>query len=104
METLVYLAGGELVFEHGEGMARRAVGPGDVLYEAPSELHQVRNEGTVDALALLAVIDRRRGRARLVSAAGTPTSRRCAGGRGDGQRDRRHPALVPRGARATSAP
>jgi quercetin dioxygenase-like cupin family protein len=58
VETIVYLAGGELVFEHGEGMQRRlAVGPGDVLYEAPSELHQVRNEGTVDALALLAVID-----------------------------------------------
>ena len=58
VETLVYLAGGELVFEHGEGMNRRlSVGPGDVLYEAPAELHQVRNEGTVDALALLAVID-----------------------------------------------
>jgi quercetin dioxygenase-like cupin family protein len=58
VETLVYLAGGELVFEHGEGMQRRlAVGAGDVLYEAPAELHQVRNEGTVDALALLAVID-----------------------------------------------
>ena len=47
VETIVYLAGGELVFEHGEGMQRRlAVGPGDVLYEAPSEPHRVRNEGT----------------------------------------------------------
>lgn len=58
VETLVYVAGGELVFEHGEGMQRRiAVVPGDVLYEAPAELHRVRNEGTVDALALLAVLD-----------------------------------------------
>jgi quercetin dioxygenase-like cupin family protein len=58
VETVVYLAGGELVFEHGEGMGRRAVvGPGDVLYEAPAELHRVRNEGTVDALALLAAVD-----------------------------------------------
>jgi quercetin dioxygenase-like cupin family protein len=58
VETLVYLAGGELVFEHGEGMDRRLeVGPGDVLYEAPAELHRVRNEGQLDALALLAVIE-----------------------------------------------
>lgn len=57
-ETVVYLAGGELVFEHGEDMARRTlVGTGDVLYEAPAELHRVRNEGTVDALALLAAIE-----------------------------------------------
>jgi quercetin dioxygenase-like cupin family protein len=58
VETIVYLAGGELVFEHGEDMARTArVHAGDVLYEAPSELHAVRNEGTADALALLAVVD-----------------------------------------------
>jgi quercetin dioxygenase-like cupin family protein len=57
VETIVYLAAGELVFEHGEGMRRRAdVHAGDVLYEAPSELHQVRNEGTADALALLAAV------------------------------------------------
>jgi quercetin dioxygenase-like cupin family protein len=58
VETLVYLAGGELVYEHGERMDRRAeVGPGDVLYEAPAELHRVRNEGQLDALALLAVVE-----------------------------------------------
>ncbi len=57
-ETIVYLAGGELAFEHGEAMTRRAiVTPGDVLYEAPGELHRVRNEGTLDALALLAAVD-----------------------------------------------
>jgi quercetin dioxygenase-like cupin family protein len=57
VETIVYLAGGALVFEHGEGMRRRAtVAAGDVLYEAPSELHRVRNEGTADALALLAAV------------------------------------------------
>lgn len=57
-ETLVYLAGGELVFEHGEAMARRTlVETGDVLYEAPAELHRVRNEGSLDALALLAALD-----------------------------------------------
>lgn len=57
-ETLVYLAGGELVFEHGESMARRTlVRAGDVLYEAPAELHKVRNEGSLDALALLAAVD-----------------------------------------------
>ncbi len=58
VETIVYLAGGELVFEHGEELARRAVvRAGDVLYEAPSELHMVRNEGPTDALALLAAVD-----------------------------------------------
>jgi quercetin dioxygenase-like cupin family protein len=57
-ETIVYLAGGELVFEHGEAMARRLhIRPGDVLYEAHDELHRVRNEGTLDALALLAAVD-----------------------------------------------
>jgi quercetin dioxygenase-like cupin family protein len=58
IETLVYLAGGEIVFEHGEGMARRAVvRSGDILYEAPAELHRVRNEGTTDALTLLAAAE-----------------------------------------------
>jgi quercetin dioxygenase-like cupin family protein len=58
VETIVYLAGGELTFEHGEDMSRSAhVRAGDVLYEAPSELHVVRNVGTTDALALLAVVD-----------------------------------------------
>ncbi|MBF8290771.1 MAG: Cupin protein [Chloroflexi bacterium] len=58
VETVVYVAGGELVFEHGEGLERRAVvRAGDVLYEAPAEFHLVRNEGTVDALALLASTD-----------------------------------------------
>jgi quercetin dioxygenase-like cupin family protein len=58
VETIVYVAGGELVFEHGEGLSRRTVvRSGDVLYEAPSEYHLVRNEGTADALALLAATD-----------------------------------------------
>jgi quercetin dioxygenase-like cupin family protein len=58
VETIVYLAGGEIVFEHGEDLERRvAVAAGDVLYEAPAEYHLVRNEGTTDALALLASID-----------------------------------------------
>jgi len=58
VETIVYLAGGELVFEHGEDLERRAVvRAGDVLYEAPAEHHLVRNEGSVDALALLASTD-----------------------------------------------
>ncbi|HEY6057428.1 MAG TPA: cupin domain-containing protein [Candidatus Limnocylindrales bacterium] len=55
VETIVFVAGGEIIFEHGEELDRRVlVGSGDVLYEAPSEYHLVRNEGTVDALALLA--------------------------------------------------
>jgi mannose-6-phosphate isomerase-like protein (cupin superfamily) len=58
VETIVYVAGGELVFEHGEDLDRRVlVGSGDVLYEAPAEFHLVRNEGLVDALALLATAD-----------------------------------------------
>ena len=58
VETVVYLAGGELVFEHGEDLERRTVvRAGDVLYEAPAEYHLVRNEGTADALALLAATD-----------------------------------------------
>ena len=58
VETIVYVAGGELVFQHGEELERRAVvRSGDVLYEAPAELHLIRNEGVVDALALLASTD-----------------------------------------------
>jgi quercetin dioxygenase-like cupin family protein len=58
LETIVYLASGELVFEHGEQLARRAVlQAGDVLYEAPSEYHLVRNEGSTDALALVAAAE-----------------------------------------------
>lgn len=58
VETLVFVASGELVFEHGEGLERRAVvRAGDVLYEAPAEHHLVRNEGTADVLALLASTD-----------------------------------------------
>ena len=58
VETIVYLAAGEIVFEHGEDLGLRAVvKPGDVLYEAASEYHLVRNEGTIDALALLASAD-----------------------------------------------
>jgi quercetin dioxygenase-like cupin family protein len=55
VETLVYLAAGELVFTHGEDLDRRTVvRAGDALFEAPAEPHTVRNEGRVDALALLA--------------------------------------------------
>jgi quercetin dioxygenase-like cupin family protein len=58
VETIVYVAAGELVFEHGEELERRViVGAGDVLYEAPAEFHLVRNDGAVDALALLASVD-----------------------------------------------
>lgn len=58
IETVVFLAGGELVFEHGEDLERRTVvKAGDVLYEAPSEYHLVRNESTMDALALLAAAE-----------------------------------------------
>jgi quercetin dioxygenase-like cupin family protein len=58
VETIVYLAGGQIVFEHGEELERRVVvDAGDVLYEAPAEYHLVRNEGTVDALALLAATE-----------------------------------------------
>lgn len=58
VETVVYLAAGELVFVHGEELDRRTVvHAGDVLYEAPAEYHLVRNEGGIDALALLAATD-----------------------------------------------
>jgi len=58
METIVYVAGGQLTYEHGPDLERRAtVHPGDVLYEAPAQVHRVRNEGTTDALALLAAAE-----------------------------------------------
>jgi quercetin dioxygenase-like cupin family protein len=58
LETLVYLAAGEIVFEHGPELERRVViRSGDVLYEAPAEYHVVRNESSIDALALLAAIE-----------------------------------------------
>ena len=58
VETLVYVAAGEIVFEHGPALERRTVvRSGDVLYEAPAEYHLVRNEATVDALALLAAVE-----------------------------------------------
>jgi quercetin dioxygenase-like cupin family protein len=58
VETIVYVAAGELVFEHGDALERRSVvRPGDVLYEAPAEHHLIRNEGTADVLALIASTD-----------------------------------------------
>ena len=56
-ETVVYLASGGLVYEYGDDLDERVtVGAGDVLYEAPAEFHLIRNEGTFDALALLATV------------------------------------------------
>ena len=58
VETIVYVAAGALAFVHGEELEHRTVvGAGDVLYEPPAENHIVRNEGTIDALALLASAD-----------------------------------------------
>jgi len=58
VETVVYLAAGEITFEHGLGMSRRVVvRAGDVLYEAPFDEHLVRNDGAIDALALIASVD-----------------------------------------------
>ncbi len=58
METVVYLAAGEVAFEHGPGLSRRVVvRAGDVLYQAPFDEHLVRNDGAIDALALLASVD-----------------------------------------------
>jgi quercetin dioxygenase-like cupin family protein len=57
-ETLVYLAAGEVVFEYGPRLDRRTVvRAGDALYEAPSEYHLLRNESSIDALALLATVE-----------------------------------------------
>jgi quercetin dioxygenase-like cupin family protein len=58
VETVAFVAAGSVVFEHGEDLERRVeVRAGDVLYEAPSEYHLVRNEGTIDALVLLAAVE-----------------------------------------------
>jgi quercetin dioxygenase-like cupin family protein len=58
VETVLYLAAGEISFEHGLGLSRRViVRAGDVLYEAPFDEHLVRNDGAIDALALLAAVD-----------------------------------------------
>ncbi len=58
VDTILYLAAGALVVERGEDLAQRTVvGAGDVLFEAASDYHLVRNEGTIDALALLASTD-----------------------------------------------
>ncbi len=58
VETLLYLAAGEIVFEHGPQLGRRTVvRAGDALYEAPAEYHLVRNESSIDALALLAAVE-----------------------------------------------
>ena len=92
VETIVYLAAGEISFEHGLGLSRRVlVRAGDVLYKAPFDEHLVRNDGAIDALALTATVDldperpvddqpswrtrpgepvRRRERARLIAAPG----------------------------------
>jgi quercetin dioxygenase-like cupin family protein len=57
-ETVAFVAAGSVAFEHGEDLERRVVArAGDVLYEAPSEYHLVRNEGTIDALVLLAALE-----------------------------------------------
>jgi quercetin dioxygenase-like cupin family protein len=58
VETLLYVAAGEIVFEHGPELRRRTVvRSGDALYEAPAEYHLVRNESSIDALALLAAVE-----------------------------------------------
>jgi quercetin dioxygenase-like cupin family protein len=80
-ETLVYLAAGELVFEHGPQLARQTVvRAGDALYEAPAEYHLVRNESSIDALALLATVEVDPGRPgdvlRTWEAEGEPVHRR----------------------------
>jgi quercetin dioxygenase-like cupin family protein len=57
-ETILYLAAGELVFEHGADLEHHVVvRPGDVLYEAVGADHLVRNDGPIDALALIASSD-----------------------------------------------
>jgi quercetin dioxygenase-like cupin family protein len=80
-ETLVYLAAGELVFEHGPQLGRQTVvRAGDALYEAPAEYHLVRNESSIDALALLATVEVDPGRPgdvlRTWEAEGEPVRRR----------------------------
>lgn len=63
VETVVYVAAGEIAFEHGPGLSRHVViRSGDVLYEAPFDEHLVRNDGAIDALVLLAAVDADPGR------------------------------------------
>ena len=58
VETVVYVAAGEIAFEHGPGLSRHVtVRAGDVLYEPPFNEHVVRNDGAIDALALVAAVD-----------------------------------------------
>jgi quercetin dioxygenase-like cupin family protein len=58
LETIVYVAAGEIVFEHGETLDRQEiVRPGDVLLETAGGYHRARNDGTIDALCLLATVD-----------------------------------------------
>jgi quercetin dioxygenase-like cupin family protein len=57
-EAILYLAAGEISFEHGVRLSRRVVvRAGDVLYQAPAEEHLVRNDGAIDALALVASVE-----------------------------------------------
>lgn len=57
-ESIVYVATGELVLEHGESLERRTtVRAGDVVHELAGLRHRVRNEGSIDVLALLASTD-----------------------------------------------
>ena len=57
-ESVVYVATGELVFEHGESLEHRTtVRAGDVVHELAGLRHRVRNEGSIDVLALLASTD-----------------------------------------------
>ncbi len=87
-------------------MSRRAVvGAGDVLYEAPAELHRVRNEGTLDALALMAAVEIDPTPARGGAA---PLARRCRAGppavRGSGRRQTTDSAARSWSSPATSGP
>ncbi len=57
-ETVLFVAAGELVIEgDGDRGRRTTVRVGDALYAAPADCHTVRNEGRIDALALLAAVD-----------------------------------------------
>jgi quercetin dioxygenase-like cupin family protein len=62
VETVVYLAAGQIVYRYGDGLAHEVVvEAGDVLYEAPAARHVVENHGRIDALALLAAVEPRPG-------------------------------------------
>lgn len=57
-EAVLYLAAGEISFEHGVRLSRLVVvRAGDVLYLAPFEEHLLRNDGAIDALALVATVE-----------------------------------------------